>query len=340
MQLASRGPIALAMAAAVLVAACGGTTTAPTSAAPAPTAPRLGGINRPIVLAITPSGDTQAYTTSGAAIASALGQATGLAFKAFVPTSYAAQIESMCAGQTDVGFIAPLQMTLLLDKKCGTPVLAALRKDETQKLSPTYNSQILVRTDSGINDVNGLKGKKFAFVSSLSASGYLFPALTIKKLSNQDPKTFFASTIFAGGHPQAVLAVYNGQVDGAASFVDARVVAPGSTTVVSGMPADVLQKTKVISTAGPIPNDGIAFRTGFPADVAAQVKKALLDYAASDAGKKTLGDPKFIGWDGIQEVGATFYDDMKAAAVLAGIDVAAEAAKTPTPVTPAPSPTK
>ncbi|MBI3522718.1 MAG: phosphate/phosphite/phosphonate ABC transporter substrate-binding protein [Chloroflexi bacterium] len=337
-----RGPIAIAMAAGVLFAACGGAggtaqPSATTAASAAPSAPRLGGINRPIQLAITPSGDVQSYTASGNAIASALGQATGLAWKVSVPTSYAAQIEAMCSGQTDVGFIAPLQMTLLLDKKCGTPVLAALRKDETGKLAPTYNSQILVRSDSGINDVNGLKGKKFAFVSSLSASGYLFPALTVKKASNQDPKTFFASTIFAGGHPQAALAVYNGQVDGASTFVDVRVTTPGGTTITSGMPADILTKTKVISTAGPIPNDGIAFRANFPADIAAQVKKALLDYAASDAGKKTLGDPKFIGWDGIQEVTATFYDDMKAAATLAGIDVAAEAAKTPTPVTPAPT---
>lgn len=334
-----RGPLGWALTAVMIFAACGGGTGAPggTTAPSANTGPRLGSINRPIQLAITPSGDTQAYVTAGNAIKSALEKATGLAWKATVPTSYAAQIESMCAGQTDVGFIAPLQMTLLLDKNCGSPVLAALRKDETGKLAPTYNSQILVRTDSGINDINGLKGKKFAFVSSLSASGYLFPALTIKKASNQDPKTFFSSTLFAGGHSQAALAVYNGQVDGAATFSDARVIAPGSTTLVSGMPADILQKTKVISTSGPIPNDGIAFRTGFPADVAAQVKKALLDYAASDAGKKTLSDPKFIGWDGIQEVQASFYDDMKAAAVLAGIDVAAEAAKTPTPVTPKPS---
>ena len=36
------------------------------------------------------------------------------------------------------------------------------------------------------------------------------------------PKTFFASTIFAGGHPQAALAVYQGTVDGAATFIDAR----------------------------------------------------------------------------------------------------------------------
>jgi len=330
-----RGYLALAGAAAILLAACGGAGTTQPSAAPA--GPKLGSAERPIQLAITPSGDTQKATTTGNAIAAALGQSTGLTWKVSVPTSYAAQIESVCAGGSDVAFIAPLQMTLLLDKKCGTPILAALRKDETGKLSPTYNSQILVRTDSGINDINGLKGKKFAFVDAISSSGYLFPSLTIKQKTGQDPKSFFASTTFAGGHNQAALALYNGSVDGASTFVDVRVKTPGSTEIAAGMPADILQKTKVISTAGPIPNDGIALRTGLPSDTSATIKKALVDYAGTDGGKKALSD--LFAWDGITEVNATFYDSVKDAAILAGVDVAGEAAKTPRPVA-TPSPTK
>lgn len=341
-----RGSLVLAMAAAVVITACGGGSTAPApaSAAPVaasakPSAPRIGSFDRPIVLAITPSAEVAKLTTTGNAIASALGQATGLRFKVIVPTSYAAEIESVCAGQTDAAFLASLQMTLLLDKGCGVPILAALRKDETGKLSTTYNSQILVRSDSGISDLAGLKGKKFAWVDAISTSGYLFPLLTVKNKTGQDPKTFFASTIFAGGHPQSILALYNGQVDAAASYVDARVTVPGGSTINKGMPDDILTKTKVISTAGPIPNDGIALSKSFPADIGAQLKKALVDYAGTADGKKNY--LALFQWDGIQEVNASFYDSVREAAKLAGIDVAAEAAKTPRPpATPAPSPTK
>ena len=339
-----RGSLVVTMAATVIIAACGGgsTATAPAAAPAAPATPsalRIGSFDRPIVLAFTPSAEVAKLTTTGNAIASALGSATGLRWKVVVPTSYAAEIESMCAGQTDVAFLASLQMTLLLDKACGSPILAALRKDETGKLSTTYNSQILVRSDSGITDLNGLKGKKFAFVDALSASGFLFPALTIKQKTGQDPKTFFASTINAGGHPQSVLALYNGQVDGAASFVDARVTIPGGTILNAGMPADILEKTRVISTAGPIPNDGIALSKGFPADIGAQVKKALIDYSKTDSGKKDL--LALFQWDDMQEVSASFYDSVREAAKLGGVDVAGEAAKTPRPAaTPAPSPSK
>ncbi|HEX4743904.1 MAG TPA: phosphate/phosphite/phosphonate ABC transporter substrate-binding protein [Candidatus Limnocylindria bacterium] len=331
-----RGPLGWALTAVMVFAACGGGTGAPSpqttqGAQATSNEPRLGSFNRPIVMAFTPSQDVQRLTTSGNAIASALGQATGLAWKVSIPTSYAAQIESMCAGQSDVAFIAPLQMTLLIDKNCGTPVLAALRNDETRKLSTTYNSQILVRTDSGINDLAGLKGKKFAFTDTLSASGYVFPTLTVKNKTGQDPKTFFSQIIYAGGHDKAALAVYSGQVDGAATFIDVRTNA--------GMPADIMEKTKLIDRAGPIPNDGVALRKGFPDELGKQVTKALVDYGKTDAGKAALRS--LFSWDGMQEVDAKFYDPMREAAKLAGIDVAAEAAKTARPVaTPAPSPTK
>jgi phosphonate transport system substrate-binding protein len=291
---------------------------------------RIGSFDRAIVFAFTPSQDVARITASGNAMASALAQATGLRWKVSVPTSYAAQIEAMCAGQADVAAIASLQMTLMLDKGCGTPILGALRKDEKGQLATTYNSQILVQTASGITDLNGLKGKKFAFVDPISASGYLFPSLLVKTKTGQEPKTFFSSTIFAGGHDKAALALYRGDVDGAATFNDVRTNA--------GMPADIMQKTKVIDAAGPIPNDGIAVAKNFPAELQDQITKALIDYCGADATKAQC--KSLFGWDGVQKITADFYNPVRDAARLAGIDVAAEAAKTPAPPPPTPSPSK
>ncbi|HZP96155.1 MAG TPA: phosphate/phosphite/phosphonate ABC transporter substrate-binding protein [Candidatus Limnocylindria bacterium] len=338
MRLSLRGPLGWALAAGLVIASCGGTagtnTTAPTSAASAaPSGPRLGSFDRPIVLSFTPSQDTQRVTASGSAITASLERATALKWKVSVPTSYAATIEGMCAGSVDVAFLAPLQMALAVDRGCATPILGALRNDDTGKPSTTYKSQILVRADSGITDINGLKGKRFAFVDTLSASGYLFPSLLVKNKTGQDPKTFFAANgiVFAGGHDKAALQVYQGAVDGAATFIDVRTSA--------GMPADIKDKTKVIDTAGPIPNDGAAVRKGFPTDLATQIQKAMADYSVTDAGKKAFKD--LYSWDGMQTVDSKFYDPVRDAAKLAGIDLAGEAAKTAKPVaTPSPSPTK
>jgi phosphonate transport system substrate-binding protein len=327
-----RGPLGWALAASLVFAACSSAGT-PGAVSPTKTPVRIGGLDRPIQLAFTPSTQAATISTNGNAIKAALEKSTGLRINVTVMTSYAAQVEAMCAGSVDMGFFAPLQMTLLLSKGCGTPVLGALRKDDTGALATTYKSQILVKSDSGINDINGLKGKKFAFVDPLSASGYVYPTLVVKNKTGQEPKTFFASTIFAGGHPQAALAVYQGTVDGAATFIDAR------DSLVATTP-DIKTKTKVIDTAGPIPNDGVALAKNFPDDIAKQVKTALIDYSKADDGKKVFST--LFSWDGIQEINASFYDDMKTAAALAGVDVQglANATPRPAPTTAAPSPSK
>ncbi len=335
MRFSLRGPLGWALAAGVVIAACGGTsgTAAPSSGetAKASTGPRVGSFDRPVVLAFTPSQEAATIATNGAAIKAALEKATGLAWKVTVMSSYAAQVEAMGAGSVDVGFFAPLQMTLVIGKSYGTPILGALRKDDTGQLATTYKSQILVRNDSGINTLADLKGKKFAFVDPLSASGYVYPTLTIKNTTGQEPKTFFSNTTFAGSHPNAALAVYNKQVDGAAMFIDAR------DSLVAANP-DIKTATKVIATAGPIPNDGVALRKGFPDDVGKQVKDALLAYSKDAAGAKVLS--QLFAWDGVQEVTASFYDAIKEAAALAGVDVEGLAKNTPRPAaTPAPSKT-
>jgi len=340
MRISVRGPLGWALAASVVIAtACGGTPSASPAASSAATAaasngPRIGSFERPVVLAFTPSQESSTIATNGAAIKAFLEKQTGLAWKVTTMTSYAAQVEGMCSGSIDVGFFAPLQMTLLLSKSCGTPVLGALRKDDTGQLATTYKSQILVRTDSGINNLADLKGKKFAFVDPLSASGYVFPTLVVKNKTGQDPKTFFSQTIFAGGHPQAALAVYNKQVDGAATFIDAR-----DSLVTADATKDIKSVTKVIETAGPIPNDGIALRKGFPDDVGKQIIQGIKDYSKDAAGAKVLS--ALFAWDGVQDIQPNFYDPMKDAATLAGVDVAGLANATTKPAaTPAPSPTK
>ncbi|MEP6694346.1 MAG: hypothetical protein ABJB39_06865, partial [Chloroflexota bacterium] len=86
-----RGPLGWALTAGLVIAACGGTTTPPTStdAVKASTGPRVGSFDRPIVLAFTPSQEAATIATNGAAIKAALERATGLAWKVTVMSSYA-----------------------------------------------------------------------------------------------------------------------------------------------------------------------------------------------------------------------------------------------------------
>src|SRR2546423_3421048 len=69
-----RGPLAWALAAGLVIAACGGAGTG--GASPTAAGPKLGSPERPIQLAITPSAEVQRLTATGNGIPAALGKAT------------------------------------------------------------------------------------------------------------------------------------------------------------------------------------------------------------------------------------------------------------------------
>lgn len=194
----------------------------------------------------------------------------------------------------------------------------------------TYKGQILVRTDSGITDIKGLKGKKFAFVDPLSASGTLYPSLLVKQKGGEDPRTFFKETVFAGGHDKAIIALYTGSVDGAASYIDAR-------DALEATFPDIKQKTKVIDTTPDIPNDNVSAGRQLPAEVKQQIADALFAFSNTDAGKKQL--KATFGIDGYQPVGNEFYESVREAVRLSGADLETFAKRTAAP-TPSASPAK
>jgi phosphate/phosphite/phosphonate ABC transporter binding protein len=89
---------------------------------------------------------------------------------------------------------------------------------------PGYYSVLFTRKGSGIDSIDDLAGKTFAFTDPASTSGYLIPATDIMDAAGFDSKdqldTFFGQLTFAGSHPAAVIAVANGTIDAGATFDD------------------------------------------------------------------------------------------------------------------------
>lgn len=329
-----RGMLGWGLAALLVLAACGAGEQPNGGPGSPQTGPRLGSFDRPIVIAFVPSQETSKILKSGDAIASALSSATGLKFKAQVPISYAATIEGMCSAKVDVAFLTPLSYVLANDKGCADFLTASVRNG-----LPTYRGQIRVRADSGITDICELKGKKFAFTDAVSTSGTLYPTLLFKTKCGANSATEFfgaSNVVFAGGHDRSMIALYGGQVDGAASFIDAATdVAPAAVKLIS----DIVTKTKRIAETEDIPGDPQTVRKGIPAELKEKIRQALLDYAKTDAGKKAIFDLYSI--EGFAVIPDASYDKVRDAAKLAGINLETEVQKTARPpATPAPSPTK
>ncbi|MFO7663047.1 MAG: PhnD/SsuA/transferrin family substrate-binding protein [Chloroflexota bacterium] len=129
----------------------------------------LGSEERPIKVLFVPSVEADAIITGGELLAEQLELATDLNYEVSVPTSYAATIEAMCASPTDtIGFIPALGY-VLANERCGvTAALASVRFGW-----PYYWSQIIVRSDSGIESIEDLEGKTWGVPSVTSTSGYL-----------------------------------------------------------------------------------------------------------------------------------------------------------------------
>lgn len=171
----------------------------------------LGSEERPIKVLFVPSVEANTIIAGGEVMAAALNEATGLHFEVSVPTSYAATIEEMCASPDDtIGFI-PAQGYVLANQRCGVTVGAAAIRNGLS----WYAAQFVVRADSGIETLEDLEGATWAIPDFGSTSGYLYPRAMLTQAGVDIPEE---NVIEAGGHPNAMLAVYNGEVDVATGY--------------------------------------------------------------------------------------------------------------------------
>lgn len=278
----------------------------------------LGSPGRPVRMAFVPSLDAQTVLASAEPLAAALTRETGLHFEVSVPTSYTAVIEAMGAGQVDVAWLATFAYVLAHDRYGAEVILTTVRQG-----SKTYRSQIVARADSGIRTLQDLRGKKFAFVDSASASGFLYPVALLAK-NGIDYKTDFAETVNAGGHDKVIIAVYNRQVDAGATFgnsVETGAPTDARTLVASTIP-DVMERVVPIAVTDPIPNDTVSVRRGLDPEVTAQIRSGLLRLSASPEGQKLLRDLYNI--NGLAEATDADYDSVREAARVLNLDLEAQ----------------
>lgn len=289
---------------AVALCGCGRQKSSPAKSAP------LGSAKNPIKMALVPSLDTKKLVLSGEKLAVLLKKETGLNYKISVPTSYAAVISAMGAGNVDVGWLSPLPYVMAHDQYGVEVILTTVRNKSTK-----YFSAIIARTDTGINKLSDLKGKKFAYGDPVSTSGSIYPKHLIRT-SGYDPEKFFSNVIYAGAHDKVVMAVYNKQVDGGAIY--GGVVSDAREKVVDTI-KDVMQKTHVIARSIEIPNDTVSVRKGMPPSLVKKIRDGLMKAASSDEGR--IAVMSLYGIDGFVIAKDSDYDSVRKVARIENIDL-------------------
>jgi phosphonate transport system substrate-binding protein len=268
--------------------------------------PPLGSEENPIVWVFVPSGETERVTTGAETVAAMLQEETGLYFKILVATEYAGAVEAMCADppEAQMASLATFSYVMAADRGCAEAALLSVRYG-----SPTYNGQILVRSDSGITELSQLAGKTFCRPDPLSTSGWVIPSIMIKG-AGVDPDTGLADVIDADGHDGVAAGVYNGECDAGATYVDAR------TTIEEDYP-DVMDETMVIAVEPDIPNDGVQFVPSMDQELKDQIVAGLLAIAATEEGVEALDIA--YSWQELTEADDTAYDPFRQILQAAGV---------------------
>ena len=259
-----------------------------------------------LTLALVPSGDSTKIIDSAKPLTDYLSTELGIPVTGTVTQDYTAAVEAIGSDQAQIGFLAVLPMEQAVDRYGATPALQVVRDGKT-----TYHTQFFTNdpatfcTDTpkagtdGMNYCNGtgdktdgpaaldslpkVKGKTVAFVEQASSSGYIFPALDLKNVGIDVTKDSDVKPIFTGAHDAAVLSVYNGDAPVGVSYDDARAL------VVKDKP-DVGKKVTVFALSEEIPNDGVVIAKSVPTDLQTKITDALVAYAGTKEGKKTLTD--------------------------------------------------
>jgi phosphonate transport system substrate-binding protein len=243
----------------------------------------LGTRKNPIKMYFVPSMEANKVVTSGEAIAKYLQEKTGYYFKVAVPTSYAAVIEAMGTNEADIAWLATYAY-ILAHEKYGAEVKLSTVRNGLGK----YRGQFIARTGSKIKTLSDINGKVVAFTDAASTSGFIYPSAVLQSL-NIKPKNYF----FAGGHPQAVLAVYSGRADVGCTYwspPDSNNVPQDARLKLRDTYPDIFNKVSIIGYTDWIPNDTVTMRKDLPKEIETKIVRTLLDYVATPEGKKVMKD--------------------------------------------------
>jgi phosphonate transport system substrate-binding protein len=267
---------------------------------------KLGSEKNPIVWVFVPSGETERVTAGAESVAQMLNEETGMFFDVRVATEYAGAIEAMCADppEAHMASLATFAYVMAADRGCAEAAMLSVRYG-----SPTYNGQFIVRADSGITDLSQLNGKTFCRPDPLSTSGWVIPSIMLKG-AGVDPDTGLAEVVDAGSHDAVAAAVYNGDCDVGATYVDAR------STIEEDYP-DVMEQTVVIALEPDIPNDGVQFQASVDQELRTQIVDGLLAIAATEEGVAALDTA--YSWQELIKADDSYYDAFRQILQAAGV---------------------
>ena len=230
-------------------------------------------------------------------------------------------VEALCSSQADMAWLST-PAYILANQRCGvTARYRGLRSGWAY-----YRGQIMVQTDQlrtardlkPISSLADLGGATLGFTEPQSTSGYLFPKALLLEIGVEP-----SEEVFLAGDGQAVLAVYKGEVDAAASYW-APPAADGSIgdarALIEDTYGDVESVVDILYLSSPIPNDPVVLRGDLADDLETRLVLALLRMAQSQEGREILRE--LYGLEGLVPTNDGDYEGVREMGEALGVEFA------------------
>jgi len=221
---------------------------------------------------IEPYEDPAKLTPAYKVLAGALQRALGCPVKLIIVEDYPAEVLAMRNKKLEIAEFGPLGF-VFASQRANAQAVASFA-DAKGHLT-FYRAQIWVPQDSTIKTVADLKGHSLALSEPGSTSGDAFPRYALRKAGVKESQL---KLNYAGGHPEALLALVHGKVDAAEINTQQQASATSEKTFDAS-------KFRRIWASGPIPNDPITVRGDLPASFKQAVRNALLKLKPKDVAK-------------------------------------------------------
>jgi phosphonate transport system substrate-binding protein len=164
-----------------------------------------------LIFSYTPVEDPAVYQKVWDGFIRHMEKTTGKKVAFFPVQSNAAQLEAMRSGRLHVAGVNTGGNPIAVNCAGFVPFTIMAGKDGRFG----YEMEIIVHADSPIKSIPDIKGKKLAFTSPTSNSGFKAPSALLRSEFNLEAKRDF-EPVFSGKHDNSVLGVANKDYDAAA----------------------------------------------------------------------------------------------------------------------------
>lgn len=188
------------------------------------------------------------------------------------PSSYSTVIEGLLAGTIDLASMGPASYSLAKNRDPSVTAFATwtMRGGTFVKAGAhTYRSVLIVRRDSGLEDIADLQGRSVTLTDPASTSGAVIPRTEFGGQVGKPLKDYFGRVTFSGSHDRSIEIVRKG-------YADAAFVASEHLDVAIRQGRSDARGIRVLWQSHPIPHDPIVFRGKLCPELRKRIRQAFL----------------------------------------------------------------